>query len=74
MLDGKVKWFADDKGYGFIASGGKDYFVHFKSIKTDGFKSLEEGMIVRFNPIQGKKGLQAEDVIVILSADDSGNR
>lgn len=60
---GVVKWFNSEKGYGFIAcDDGKDVFVHFSAIRGDGYKSLDEGTRVDFNVINGKKGLQAEDV------------
>jgi CspA family cold shock protein len=60
---GTVKWFNDAKGYGFISSDqGGDLFVHFKSIKGNGFRSLKEGQKVKFVAKQGPKGLQAEDV------------
>ena len=60
---GIVKWFNDAKGYGFISSDtGGDLFVHFKSIKGSGFKSLKEGQKVTFVKKQGPKGLQAEEV------------
>jgi len=60
---GTVKWFKSDKGYGFIAcDDGKDIFVHFSAIRGSGYKALEEGQRVDFNVVQGKKGLQAEDV------------
>lgn len=62
---GTVKWFNDSKGFGFIESNGQDYFVHFKAILGDGFKSLKDGASVRFNITQGKKGLQAEDVEIM---------
>lgn len=62
MQNGTVKWFNDQKGYGFISSRGDDYFVHFKEIQADGFKSLKEGDKVRFNPEQGNKGLVAKNV------------
>ncbi|MFK5734013.1 cold-shock protein [Pseudomonas urmiensis] len=62
--DGTVKWFNDEKGFGFItpADGGADLFVHFKSIKSDGFKSLKEGQAVSFVAAKGAKGMQAEEV------------
>ena len=64
---GTVKWFNDDKGFGFIAqeSGGPDVFAHFRQIKSDGFRSLAEGQQVRFVVTQGQKGPQAEDIEVI---------
>jgi cold shock protein len=64
-IKGKVKWFNEAKGFGFIESSGKDYFVHFSAILTNGFKTLAEGAAVLFKPAQGKKGLQAEDVEVV---------
>ncbi len=64
MPIGKVKWFNDAKGYGFIDTGdGKDLFVHFSSIDSDGFKSLREGQEVEYEVGQGPKGLQAEKVV-----------
>jgi CspA family cold shock protein len=64
MLKGTVKWFNEEKGYGFIsqANGGPDVFVHFKAIVSDGFKTLREGQAVTFNTTEGPKGLQAVDV------------
>jgi cold shock protein len=63
---GTVKWFNNDKGFGFIQrESGGDVFVHFKSISGDGYKSLSEGQIVEFSVTQGQKGLQAEDVRVV---------
>ncbi len=63
---GTVKWFNSSKGYGFIERAeGEDVFVHFNAIVGDGFKNLEEGQRVEFNVVQGQKGLQAEDVVVI---------
>ena len=60
---GKVKWFNDAKGFGFIErESGPDVFVHFKSIQSDGFKSLAEGDTVTFTVVQGQKGPQAENV------------
>jgi len=63
---GTVKWFNDDKGFGFITpkNGGDDLFVHFKAIQSDGFKSLKEGQIVSYVATQGQKGKQAEEVQV----------
>ncbi|MBF0109891.1 MAG: cold-shock protein [Magnetococcales bacterium] len=63
---GTVKWFNDSKGFGFIArEHGEDVFVHFSSIKSDGFRSLKEGQKVEFTVVQGQKGLQANDVEVV---------
>ena len=64
MQNGTVKWFNDDKGFGFITgSNDKDVFVHFSSIKTDGFKSLEEGQKVSYDVEQGNRGPQATNVV-----------
>ncbi|MCQ6257536.1 cold-shock protein [Pseudomonas sp. Q11] len=64
MSSGTVKWFNDDKGYGFITpdDGGDDLFVHFNAIKTEGFKSLKEGQKVTYEAAKGQKGMQAENV------------
>ena len=63
MATGTVKWFSDDKGYGFIAQeGGDDVFVHHTAILGEGFKSLSEGDKVEFEVEQGPKGLQAQNV------------
>ena len=64
MPQGTVKWFNDEKGYGFISpdEGGEDLFVHHTGIAGTGFKSLEEGAKVGFEATQGKKGMQAENV------------
>ena len=57
MTKGRVKWFNDAKGYGFIEQeGGEDVFVHFTAIQTDGFKTLAEGQQVEFEVTDGKKG------------------
>lgn len=62
---GTVKWFNESKGFGFIESNGKDYFVHFSAIQGNGFKTLPEGANVMFKTSQGQKGPQAEEVEVI---------
>jgi len=64
MQNGTVKWFNPDKGFGFIASEGKDYFVYFKEIQSDGFKTLKEGNKVRFAPGVSAKGPIATNVQV----------
>jgi len=65
---GTVKWFNNAKGYGFIQrEQGDDVFVHYKGIRGEGHRTLVEGQNVEFTIVQGQKGLQAEDVIVINS-------
>jgi CspA family cold shock protein len=66
LATGIVKWFNDDKGYGFITpdDGGKDLFVHHSGVAGEGFKSLAEGAKVEFEPSEGQKGPQATDVRV----------
>jgi cold shock protein len=62
---GTVKWFDNAKGYGFIQrSGGDDVFVHFRQIRGEGYRTLQEGQQVQFSVTQGQKGPQAEDVSV----------
>jgi CspA family cold shock protein len=64
VAKGKVKWFNNSKGYGFIQQeDGTDIFVHFSAIKGEGYKSLDEGQPVEFEVAQGPKGLQAANVI-----------
>ena len=63
-MTGKGKWFNAENGYGFIQrEGGKDLFVHFSGIKSEGFKTLEEGWNVEFDVIQGERGEQATNVV-----------
>ncbi len=63
MAEGTVKWFNDQKGYGFIQQdGGNDVFVHHSAIQADGFKSLAEGDRVSFDVVKGAKGPAAENV------------
>jgi cold shock protein len=63
VAEGTVKWFNNDKGYGFISQPeGEDLFVHFSAIQTEGYKSLEEGQAVQFEVTQGPKGKQASNV------------
>ena len=66
MARGKVKWFNDAKGYGFIEQeGGEDVFVHFSAIATKGFRSLQEGQRVSYELTQGPKGAQASNINVV---------
>ena len=60
---GTVKWFDNAKGYGFIQRPqGEDVFVHYRAIRGEGYRTLQEGQSVNFNVVKGQKGLQAEDV------------
>ncbi len=62
--EGTVKWFNDEKGYGFISrASGEDVFVHHSAIQADGFKSLNEGDRLEFDVTRGPKGLQAQNVV-----------
>lgn len=64
MQNGKVKWFNNEKGFGFIeVEGGDDVFVHFTAIQSEGFKSLEEGQEVSFEIVEGNRGPQAANVV-----------
>lgn len=63
METGTVKWFNDAKGFGFVSrANGEDVFVHYTSIQSSGFKSLQEGQQVQFNVVKGPKGWQASEV------------
>lgn len=63
---GTVKWFNASKGYGFITrEAGNDIFVHYSGIKGDGYRTLQENQQVEFTVIQGRKGLQAQDVVIL---------
>jgi len=67
MAVGRVKWFNEKKGYGFISreDGGGDVFVHYTAIQMRGFKTLKEGQRVKFDIVEGTKGPQAANVVVI---------
>ncbi len=66
LAKGTVKWFSNEKGYGFIErEGGDDVFVHFSAITSDGYKSLTEGQEVEFEVVQGPKGAQAANVMPV---------
>ena len=67
MAEGTVKWFSNEKGYGFIerGNGEADVFVHFSAIQGEGYKSLTEGQRVSFEVVQGDKGLQASNVTAL---------
>ncbi|HUP92290.1 MAG TPA: cold-shock protein [Solimonas sp.] len=66
---GTVKWFDNAKGFGFIQreAGQEDVFVHFRQIKGDGYRTLQEGQKVEFSVVKGQKGLQAEEVSVAIA-------
>lgn len=65
MLHGFVKWFNEEKGFGFISSDNKEYFVHYKEIQREGFKTLKEQDKVTFEPANGPKGPLAKTVQII---------
>ena len=71
MLTGKVKWFNNAKGYGFILAddGGDDLFVHYSSIQMPGYKTLKAGQLVTFDTTPGEKGLHAIDITPISTED-----
>lgn len=64
MASGTVKWFSEQKGFGFITpeNGEKDLFVHFSNIEGEGFKTLQDGQAVEFNAAEGQKGPEAQNV------------
>jgi len=65
-MQGRVKWFNAEKGYGFIETeGGGDVFVHFSAIQMEGYKTLDEGQLVEFDIVQGARGPQAANVVKI---------
>ncbi len=67
-INGTVKWFNNSKGFGFITGeAGDDIFVHYTSIRGEGYRSLKEGQQVEFSVVESDKGLQAQDVVVISS-------
>lgn len=68
-MEGTVKWFSAKDGYGFIETEGKDVFVHFSAIEGAGYKSLNKGDKVQFETIEGEKGIQAQNVTVLKSAE-----
>lgn len=69
MTSGKVKWFSNQKGYGFIEyNEHDDVFVHFTGIEKEGYKSLDEGQLVEFSIVEGNRGPQATKVRVIESS------
>ena len=73
-MRGKVKWFNNEKGYGFIEyKENEDIFVHYSAIDQDGYKSLAEGQYVEFKLLETTKGYQALDVVVVKDAVTSGN-
>jgi CspA family cold shock protein len=73
MLSGKVKWFNNAKGYGFVVADGKDedLFAHYSAIKMDGYKTLKAGQAVNFELLQGPKGLHAVNISPILEASET---
>ena len=69
IMNGKVKWFNNEKGYGFIDHAtGEDIFVHYSAIKQDGYKTLSEGQLVNFDLIETPKGLQAINVTATIDS------
>ena len=73
MLSGKVKWFNNAKGYGFIVADGRDedLFAHYSAIQMDGYKTLKAGQAVSFDILQGPKGLHAVNISAILATSET---
>ncbi|WAJ39896.1 cold shock domain-containing protein CspD [Pseudomonas sp. GOM7] len=73
MLSGKVKWFNNAKGYGFILADGRDedLFAHYSAIQMEGYKTLKAGQAVRFDIVQGPKGLHAVNISAATTATDA---
>ena len=73
MLSGKVKWFNNAKGYGFIVADGgdEDLFAHYSAIQMDGYKTLKAGQPVRFEIVQGPKGLHAVNISAVSATQDA---
>lgn len=71
MPTGRVKWFNNAKGYGFILpeDGGEDYFVHYSSIQMEGYKTLKAGQLVQFETLQGPKGSHAINIVPLDDGD-----
>ena len=70
MPEGKVKWFNPRKGYGFISDEqGREIFVHYANISSEGYKTLNEGQAVSFDIVEGEKGLRAENVVQTSAKD-----
>lgn len=67
MRNGVVKWFNDQKGFGFVSSNGTDYFIHYKEIQGEGYKSLKEGDAVTFDPQTSPKGPIAKTLTKVLA-------
>lgn len=75
MYSGKVKWFNNAKGYGFIVEDGKteDLFAHYSAIKMDGYKTLKAGQPVNFEIIQGPKGMHATEIKAAITNEPAGS-
>lgn len=67
IMNGKVEWFDQKKGYGFVVADGVDYFVHYKEIVAEGFKTLDAGDNVEFTPFEDSRGMKAKNVKLIAS-------